>query len=325
MTSLASEPLTLARALEMVREATRDKSFLELPFGQEVDAYLRSKKKRLTSASLETWETVLHKLVLAFPTASLEDFELPEGGPRLERFMDERWGDCAPRTYNRCLVVINDFFKWQVKRGGMISNPASIIDRAKERDPEREKFSEDEVHAILAATTCDRDQIACRLLLHYGLRRQELLNVRVAHADYVAHELTVFGKGGTVMPLPIPHATFWTYWERWVLESEAQPSHFLMCSAKGNQRYRRELRDEPASVRLLWEWWAERQRDAGVRYRSLHAARRTAGQILLNKTGNIVASQALLRHKDVSTTVKSYAGWDRAQLAASLLVAVEDE
>ena len=40
--------------------------------------------------------------------------------------------------------------------------------------------------------------------------------------------LTVFTKGEKVRELPIPHPEFWFDLERLILESEAQPAHYLM-------------------------------------------------------------------------------------------------
>jgi len=328
VTALAApQDLTLARALEIVQAATKDKSFLRLPFGQEVERYLASKKKVLTPASRETWESALHKLVMAFPTCELKDFELPAGGRMLERFMDERWGDAKPATYNKILTVIADFFKWQVKHGYMKGNPADVVDRAKPRDSERRTFTEDQVHAVLASATELRDRIALRLLFVYGLRRGELLKLQVKHADYTRKKITIFGKGGKVRRLPIPHPAFWTDWERWILETGAEPDHFLFCSAVGNQHHRRELRTQPASERLLFYWWVDRLAEARVPYLNMHSARHTAGQRLLDATGNLKAVQVLLRHSNIATTASTYVDWNDDQLAASMLTlpSVEDE
>ena len=57
----------------------------------------------------------------------------------------------------------------------------------------------------------------------------------------------------------------------------------------------------------------------------MHKARHTAGQRLLDATGNLKAVQKLLGHESIQTTGDVQTDWDVGQLAESLVEAVEDE
>ena len=57
----------------------------------------------------------------------------------------------------------------------------------------------------------------------------------------------------------------------------------------------------------------------------MHKARHTAGQRVLDATGNLKAVQKLLGHASIQTTGDIYTDWDVEQFAASLLEAVQDE
>ena len=57
----------------------------------------------------------------------------------------------------------------------------------------------------------------------------------------------------------------------------------------------------------------------------MHKARHTAGQRLLDATGNLKAVQKLLGHESIQTTGDIYTDWDVEQLAESLLEAVQDD
>ena len=57
----------------------------------------------------------------------------------------------------------------------------------------------------------------------------------------------------------------------------------------------------------------------------MHKARHTAGQRLLDATGNLKAVQKLLGHESIQTTGDIYTDWGAEQLADSLLDAVQDE
>jgi hypothetical protein len=50
----------------------------------------------------------------------------------------------------------------------------------------------------------------------------------------------------------------------------------------------------------------------------MHKARHTAGQRVLDKTGNLKAVQKLLGHSSIQTTGDIYADWDIDQLAATM-------
>ncbi len=50
----------------------------------------------------------------------------------------------------------------------------------------------------------------------------------------------------------------------------------------------------------------------------MHKARHTAGQRVLDHTGNLKAVQKLLGHASIQTTGDVYADWDIDQLAATL-------
>ena len=51
----------------------------------------------------------------------------------------------------------------------------------------------------------------------------------------------------------------------------------------------------------------------------MHEARPTAGQRVLERTGNVKAAQKRLGHASIQTTGDTYTVWDVDQLAATLL------
>jgi site-specific recombinase XerC len=59
----------------------------------------------------------------------------------------------------------------------------------------------------------------------------------------------------------------------------------------------------------------------------MHSARHTAGQTVLDRTGNLKAVQKLLGHASITTTADIYTDWDIDQLAETMrqVVASEDD
>ena len=334
-------PEQLARLAPMLRHAMRDRTYELLPLGEDVAAYLRSKRKRLTQSSYADYESSLVKLAHHFADLRVEDFEPPIGAERLEEFLEHFWGSGAPRTYNKNLSVVGDFFKHWRLRGRLHGDPTLLIERAKARQVYRTTFTADQRRAIIAEQQDRRDRIALRLLLDYGLRKGALQAVQFKHFDYPRRRLTIFTKGQKVRTLPIPHAPFWTDLERHVLEVEARPSDYLLCRQRpipvgkpdAEGRRRTEMRrypEKPMGSHGVHAWWYRCLANAGIVVggttsgERIHKARHTAGQRLLDATGNLKAVQKLLGHSSIQTTADVYTDWDDQQLAASMLEVPED-
>jgi integrase len=326
MSALANPPdLTLARAAEMMAAAMRDKTFLELPMGKEVGRYLRAKRKELTASSYVGYESCLHKLALQFAYLELKDLEVPVGSERIEEWMDQRWGDSSPGTYNVNHSILSDFFRWQMRHQRMRSNPMELVGRARRRGVQRNTFSEDQCRAILASNADPHDRLCLQLLLFYGLRKGSLRAVQIKHFDFGRRRLTYFGKGGTVKPLPIPDRHFWYELEQLVEPiGTLKSGDFLLHTRRPVPRAgiyatpHKAMSNTPAH-----EWFRACLKRAGIesdgpRTAHMHMARHTAGQRVLDKTGNLKAVQKLLGHASIQTTGDVYADWDVDQLAQTL-------
>ncbi|HET6641745.1 MAG TPA: tyrosine-type recombinase/integrase [Gaiellaceae bacterium] len=57
----------------------------------------------------------------------------------------------------------------------------------------------------------------------------------------------------------------------------------------------------------------------------MHKARHTAGQRVLDATGNLKATQKLLGHASIQTTGDIYADWDIDQLTETMRAVLEAE
>lgn len=336
-----SNLLTVAELARLWRETMKDKSYRAFPLGLEAGHYLRAKGKRLTKESYRDYEACLDKLARYFADLELADLEPPVGTERLEEFLEFQWGARAARTYNKNLSLLRDFFLFQVRRGKLTGDPTLVIERAKARAVLRTTFTPDDRNAILASNPDLRDRVALRLLLDYGLRKGALQGIQYKHFDHHRKRLTMFTKGGKIRELPIPHASFWFDLERVILEREAEPFHYLMCRSKavfhgylpdGSTRMDETLfRDQAMGAHGLHDWWYACLSRAGIVAEGvtsgerMHKARHTAGQRVLDATGNLKAVQKLLGHESIQTTGDTYTDWDVEQLAASLIEAVQDE
>lgn len=349
------------------------------PLQLEVGEYLVFKKKRLTAKSQKGYQLVLVDFVNYFDGFVLADFHPPAGGPLLEEFLERRWGQLAPRTYNKSFSIVHNFFDWELRRGRIPGDPMLALERAKARPIRRTTFTAQQRAAILLTATQPRERIALRLLLDYGIRKGALQNVRLQDFDRDRRSLTIFTKGETIQEIPLPDDTVWDNLDALADEPE---HHYLIPRQIQRRRkpiYRDELsrlrallveaqqlaelvRGDPASaseaielaaeldvaagwldrtmaaasiqvtrypeeqigeygLHDLWYRWLAR---AGVVAKGvtsgerLHKARHSAGQRLLDLTGNLKAVQVLLGHKSINVTGDSYTGWEFGQLEVNM-------
>ena len=134
----------------------------------------------------------------------------------------------------------------------------------------------------------------------------------------------------------IPHNAFWFDLERLIVEEEAKPTHYLLPRQKTvPRRFDPETRkaiefqtvrfhEEPMGGHGLHDSWYRALERAGVvapgqrAGERMHKGRHTAGQRVLDKTGNLKATQKLLGHASIQTTGDEYVDWAIDQLAATL-------
>ena len=99
--------------------------------------------------------------------------------------------------------------------------------------------------------------------------------------------------------------------------SSGAPNRTTTCSAaamcartdtKPGERFTTEHREQPMGVHGLHKWWYRCLQRAGIvaggvtHGRKMHMARHTAGQSVLDHTGNLKAVQKLLGHSSITTT-----------------------
>lgn len=88
---------------------------------------------------------------------------------------------------------------------------------------------------------------------------------------------------------------------------------------------------KPMSDHAAHDWWYRCLATAGIvapdttSGERMHKSRHTAGQRVLDATGNLKAVQKLLGHASIQTTGDIYADWDIDQLAATMADVLADD
>jgi integrase len=285
--------LTLGEAARIMREAVKDKSYRSTPVGLEVAHFIRWFRNEYgaTSETLRDYEAILAKLAIDHADLELADFEPPDGTTRLRDFIDERWGDAAPRTRKKVRAVLMSFFKWAQAEFKLQGNPVVPIRSPRLRDVERELFSADDVVRIVAAQPELRDRVALKLLFLMGLRKGELAAIRYRDFDLGRRRLRVHGKGGKIRHTPIPTEELRQDIAEVSLRRDSV-EHLLYPQKRGPKgTVIWENRRKPLSGPALHRWWYRCLARAGVvdegttHGKKMHSARYTSGTEFYLATG----------------------------------------
>jgi integrase/recombinase XerC len=111
--------------------------------------------------------------------------------------LDER---VSPSSVNRKLSSLKSFFKYLVKQGELASNPTRLITGPKTGHPLPCFIREKEMGNLLDNGSFsddfegERDRLIMEMLYDTGIRRSELVNIKIMDVDFESQLLKVTGK-----------------------------------------------------------------------------------------------------------------------------------
>lgn len=191
----------------------------------------------------------------------------------------------------------------------------------------RTTFTVGDRDLILEAADDPADRVALRLLLDYGLRKSALRFVRLRDFDRERQRLSIVTKNAKEQTLPLVDPSLW-------LDLKQCSGDYLLCRRRqiwrgyerdGSSRFEQKRYPAfPMGNHGLHDWWYGRLEVAGLVQpgitsgQRMHKARHSAGQRVLDVTGNLKAVQRILGHADIGTTGNVYTDWDIDQQAETM-------
>ncbi len=218
------------------------------------------------------------------------------------------------RTINRKVSSLKTYYKFLLKTGEIKSNPLAKHQALKAPKKLQIPFSVNEVEEVLDSLSDQkdfesvRDRLIVELFYATGIRRTELVNLRVSDIDIGTGQIKVLGKRNKERYLPLLPTVCDTLKSYLELRSDVQVNQneaFLLLTKKGVKIY------ETLVYRIINSYFSEASSKVN---KSPHILRHSFATHLLNEGANLNAVKELLGHSSLAAT-QVYTHHSVAQLA----------
>ncbi len=258
-------------------------------------------ERGLRPATVRDILVIVRRLCAFSETDDLRDLTTPAIRAFLHHGkMEKGW---ATRTFRLYRQYLKTFFDWCVSAGYVNANPVIAIERPRLPQSLPRCLSADDAKRVLYAAsnagwTSDlqrtRNEAIVASFLMTGLRRAELLSLRVADIDFRVGVLSVRGgKGRKDRSLPL-HPKLIPLLRRCLTEKErrGQRSEWLFSSLRSEKRL---------TNKNLYVIVRRVSIAAGVKF-TPHILRHTFGRELIEADFNIYKLKEVMGHASVATT-----------------------
>ena len=237
-----------------------------------------------------SWDMVTPKMVRRWEVRMMKGEGSKDGRP------------LSPRTVRRKLSALSTFFTYMMRQGGLTENPVASValpELAKKLPVYLEPYQMDELLDRDCVSGDDfhsrRDHLVLLMAYVTGMRRAELVALKVNDVDMSAGTILVNGKGSRqrIVPMTQELKAFISAYlpMRNALCTDGTPSFFV--TDKGRPVYDKFI------YRLVTGYLSM---VSSSKKRSPHVLRHTFATALLNNGACIEAIRMLLGHTDLSAT-----------------------
>ncbi|MBK8700685.1 MAG: tyrosine-type recombinase/integrase [Saprospiraceae bacterium] len=209
------------------------------------------------------------------------------------------------RSINRKLSALNSFYKYALRNGALIKNPMKKVVAPKSGKRLPSFVSEEEIPMIMNSIDPKvgeyeqrRDAIILFLLYTTGMRRSELINMRIEDINFSRRDIRVIGKGKKERIIPTPPESMQVLREF----IEVRNAHFQEKSVEGSYLLLsgKAGKMDPRTVYGIVNRYLKLAQSAEKK--SPHVLRHSFATHLLNHGADINAIKELLGHANLSAT-----------------------
>ncbi len=223
----------------------------------------------------------------------------------LHHHTDKKGRPLSKVTQQARLIAVRSFCKWLYKEKLISSNIVEdlILPKVKKKLPSH-VLRFDEVESILGVPDIStpiglRDRTMLELLYSTGLRRKELVGLKLCDIDFVAETLFVSeGKGGFQRYVPVGWRAM-----HWINHYIQTSRHQLTTINRSDELFIGSISGKRLSVHQLGQIVKKYLKEAGIeRKGSCHLFRHSCATQMLENGADIRYIQQLLGHRDISST-----------------------
>ncbi|GAB5538630.1 MAG: tyrosine recombinase XerC [Salibacteraceae bacterium] len=205
-----------------------------------------------------------------------------------------------PKSLNRKLSAVQSFFEWAIRNGLVETNPARNVKRPKAGSSLPSVVRIESIEKLFREIDFPsgfvgvRDRLIMSVLYACGLRRQELIELRLSSVSKSDRSLRVIGKRNKerLVPLSGDLINEIEVYEDLRGELESDADH-LFLTEKGKKLY-------PSLVYKIVKSYLSQV--TPMEKRSPHVLRHTFATHLLNEGANLQAIKELLGHSSLAST-----------------------
>jgi|SRR5215475_4102947 len=157
-----------------------------------------------------------------------------------------------------------------------------------------------------------------RYALLTGCRLSECVRLTWADVDFGSRLIVIRGKGGSVLPIPMPPAVRELLWD---LRGKHKTAVFTY-TAQRTRDGRKASQQQPITINGLSTAWRRIKEKAGLEDYRFHDNRHTTATRVLRAGGNLGVVKQLLRHARIETTMR-YAHVHHDDIAAAMQAAAD--
>lgn len=275
------------------------------------DEYLKECRygKLLRPATLKSYADVMRNFTVLLPEINhlgdLHPHHVTVFFERLNHRRKEHGKEVKASTIHAYYTKLIMFFRWLETKGyiakGRITdtvvrppNPEYTDERALDENEVSKIISAIVLHKKKSAFLYNRDLMIVNLLLYTGIRRNELLNLKVKDFDLVGQTLFVNGsssKSKKSRKIPL-HPTLMYHLTNYLDERKNQHCEYLILSSHG---------DKVLSSHGL-KYWVERYKRLSGTHFFLHRFRHTFASNLARNNADIITIMKVMGHSSLKMT-----------------------